>query len=160
MNPLDEIFDMKSASTTTEDGITFTNGVLLGPLSVSPPAFRQVPGAPVPDQSLADLVEAVRDVARALSSRTEPPAPTPNAKAFGVSYAAAATALGCSKRRVEQLLKKGVLEAAPRFGKSGRITVESLENAQAPKRVGKAPAKPSTGSWKQIDRGALRALRR
>lgn len=62
-----------------------------------------------------------------------------------VSVEQAAATLGCSRRRVFQLLAEGILERAPRYGRSLRIYTASVERAlrpAAPKRRKKRQADP------------------
>jgi hypothetical protein len=68
----------------------------------------------------------------------------------------AAQVRGCSIRRVEQLLRSGVLDRGHRYGKRGTVTVASVERAMrtaesAGPRTRRA-AEPERG-WKPIDRG-------
>jgi hypothetical protein len=73
----------------------------------------------------------------------------------------AAKLLGCSKRRVEQLLKAGVLRAGPRFGKRAMVTVESIESALRPAArdrcaLPRGSRRAPGQGWLRVDRSALR----
>lgn len=50
-----------------------------------------------------------------------------------LSVEAVAEKLGCSRRRVFQLLAEGVLDRAPRFGRRLRIYAASVDRALTPK---------------------------
>jgi excisionase family DNA binding protein len=86
-------------------------------------------------------------------------APRPPVRPESVPLVEAARVLGCSKRRVEQLLKEGSLRAGPRFGKRAMVTVESIEAALQPKRrsATRRNAREAAGrQWLPIDRTRLR----
>lgn len=51
-----------------------------------------------------------------------------------LSVDAAADRLGCSRRRVFELLAAGTLERAPRYGRQVRIYEASVDRALAPRR--------------------------
>lgn len=56
--------------------------------------------------------------------------------------------LGCKRRRVFQLLSKGILVRAPRFGRALRIYRASVEQALAPKRSnGRKRRAPRAAGW-------------
>lgn len=56
--------------------------------------------------------------------------------------------LGCSRRRVFQLLADGTLERAPRFGKALRIFRASVDRALAPTPAKRRKARmPSPAGW-------------
>ncbi len=62
--------------------------------------------------------------------------------------------LGCKRRRVFQLLADGILERAPRFGRSLRIYKASVERALAPvapKRRPKRQRAPTATTWDKAD---------
>lgn len=61
-----------------------------------------------------------------------------------VSVEQAAQTLGCSRRRVFQLLADGTLERAPRYGRSLRIYTASVVRALTPR--GKAAKKRNAPS--------------
>lgn len=51
-----------------------------------------------------------------------------------LSVEAAAAKLGCSRRRVFELLALGTLERAPKYGRQVRIYEASVDRALAPRR--------------------------
>lgn len=61
-----------------------------------------------------------------------------------MSVEAVAERLGCSRRRVFQLLADGTLERAPRFGRSLRIYAASVDRALAPTPVKRRKARRPT----------------
>ncbi len=63
--------------------------------------------------------------------------------------------LGCSRRKVFQLLRMGVLERAPRYGKQIRIYKDTVDRAQA-RPEGKAARKPRLAVAPAFDRSAVK----
>ncbi len=85
--------------------------------------------------------------------------PRPHVRVESVPHVDAAKVLGCSLRRVEQLLKSGVLRPGRKYGKRGMVTLESIELALQPmpalrsrsRRAARGPIR-----WQPINRALLR----
>ena len=68
-----------------------------------------------------------------------------------VSVEQVAERLGCSRRRVFQLLADGTLDRAPRFGRSVRIYVASVDRALTPTPTARRQARRSRAGFSLAD---------
>jgi excisionase family DNA binding protein len=67
---------------------------------------------------------------------------------IAISVEAAGEQLGCSRREIFRLLSRGILERAPRVGRSLRIYQASVDAALLPKpKRGRKPRVPSPAGW-------------
>ena len=85
--------------------------------------------------------------------------PRPHVRVDSLPLAEAAKVLGCSLRRVEQLLKIGLLRPGRKYGKRGMVTLESIELAMRPMQTPRPPlrrAPQRRNRWRPIDRALLR----
>lgn len=107
--------------------------------------------------ALAAKLDALLVEARATRELLQAPRPTVRVEAIPITEAA--QVLGCSIRRVEQLLGAGVLDRGHRYGKRGTVTVASIERAM---RAAPSPSPRPRGAaerqrgWRSIDRARLR----
>jgi len=107
--------------------------------------------------ALAAKLDALLEEARATRELLQSPRPT--LRVESIPTVEAAKVLGCSLRRVEQLLHAGVLDSGRRYGKRGMVTIESVERAmraveRPTSRVRRSPERER--GWKPIDRARLR----
>lgn len=116
------------------------------------------------DPSLIDSLNALAAKLDALlvearTTRELLQAPHPVVRSEAIPTSDAAQVLGCSIRRVEQLLRAGILDRGRRYGKRGTVTVASVERAMrtAPS-TGPPPRRTAERErgWKPIDRARLR----
>lgn len=68
-----------------------------------------------------------------------------------LSVAEVGERLGCSRRRVFDLLKDGTLERAPRYGREIRIYAASVDRALAPKKAQRKRAIRAGRVWSKAD---------
>ncbi len=87
--------------------------------------------------------------------------PRPHVAVQSIPLVEAAKLLGCSLRRVEQLLKNGVLKAGRKYGRRGMVTLESISQALQPIKCApgssrRTARRASALRWQPIDRAHLR----
>jgi len=88
-------------------------------------------------------------------------APPPAMRRESITCSEAADLLGCSVRRIEQLVGTGTLERGRRYGKKGMVTLASVEKAlqpvpDRPVRSGQPARQPIRQGRQLIDRARLR----